>query len=268
MSLSTDWSGRITNAARRLATAGCDLLFPPRCVNCGGGLGEGQADVFLCAPCLARLVPAAWNGCPRCGSRLSQTETTDLVSRKPPESGGCQVCKDAAPNFDRLIALGGYDEELRDAVLRMKRPTQDAIALAMGRLLAARCQELLAEARPNLIIPIPMHWARRLRRGGNSPEVLAGCLAKAFGAPARRNVLVRRRHTAPQWPLTPQERHANLRGAFRLRRPAAVKGARVLLVDDILTTGATCNEAARLLKQAGAATVAVAIVARASAANR
>jgi ComF family protein len=244
---------------RRLAAAGCDLLFPPRCVSCGGGLGEEHSDVFLCAACLRKLVPAAWNGCRRCGSRLSGEQAAD---------GGCPKCRDAPFAFDQLIALGGYDEGLRDAVLRMKRPAHDAISLAVGRLLAARCQGLLAEDRPTLILPIPMHWARRLRRGGNSPEVLAGCLAESLRAPARRNVLVRSRHTSPQWPLTPDERHQNVRGAFRVRRPVAVKGARVLLVDDILTTGATCSEAARMLKQAGAATVAVAVVARASGASR
>jgi ComF family protein len=204
-------------------------------------------------------VPTAWNGCRRCGSRRGGEQPAD---------GGCPVCRDADFAFDRLIALGSYDEGLRDAVLRMKRPSQDAISLAVGRLLAARCQELLADERPSLIVPIPMHWARRLRRGGNSPELLAGCLAESVGAPARRRVLVRCRHTSPQWPLTPQQRHANVRGAFRVRRPAAVKDARVLLVDDILTTGATCSEAARLLKAAGAATVAVAVVARASGAGR
>jgi ComF family protein len=253
------WTGRIKGGARRWAAAGCDLLFPPRCVSCGGGLTQGHSDVFLCAACLTKIVPTAWNGCRRCGSRLSGERPAD---------GACQKCRDAVFAFDRIVALGGYDEGLREAVLRMKRPSQDAIALAVGRLLAARCQELLADVRPSLIVPIPMHWARRLRRGGNSPEVLAGCLAEAFSAPARRHVLVRCRHTSPQWPLTPQQRHENVRGAFRVRRPDAVKGATVLLVDDILTTGATCNEAARRLKQAGAATVAVAVVARASSASR
>ena len=246
--------GKVKSGARRLAAAGCDLLFPPRCVSCGSGLEEGHTDVLLCADCLGKLVPAAWNGCRRCGSRLSGE----------PRDGGCQKCKDAPFAFDRLAALGGYEGSLREAVLRMKRPSHDAISLAVGRLLAARCQELLADARPGLIIPIPMYWARRLRRGGNSPEVLAACLARAFGVPCARGILVRRRSTSPQWPLTPDERRANVRGAFRVRRPAAVKDRRVLLVDDIMTSGATCSEAARVLKRAGAAAVAVAVVARAS----
>jgi ComF family protein len=259
MSLWIGWTGRMKRGARRLAAAGGDLLFPPQCVYCGGGLGERHTDASFCAACLHKLVPAVWNGCRRCGSRLAA---------EPSEDGSCPNCRNAALEFDRLIALGGYDEGLREAVLRMKRPLHDAISLAAGRLLAARCQELLAEERPSLIVPVPMFWARRLRRGGNSPEVLAGCLAKSLGAPARRGILVRCRHTSPQWGLTPEQRHENVRGAFRVRRPAAVKGARVLLVDDILTTGATCSEAAKMLKKAGAAAVAVAVVARASGASR
>src|SRR5208337_3531144 len=109
----------------------CDLLFPPRCVYCGGGLGQEHSDVLLCAACLTKLVPTAWNGCRRCGSRLSRTEMSGPLSGEPSGDGACPVCRGAPFAFDRLIALGGYDEGLRDAVLRMKRPSQDAISLAV-----------------------------------------------------------------------------------------------------------------------------------------
>jgi ComF family protein len=114
-----------------------------------------------------------------------------------------------------------------------------------------------------VIMPIPMFWGRRLRRGKNCPETLAECLSQSLGVPMRRGLLVRHRNTLPQNNLTPAHRFKNMRGAFRVRRPTIVAGARVLLVDDVLTTGATCSEAAKTLKQAGAETVAVAVVARA-----
>ena len=107
-----------------------------------------------------------------------------------------------------------------------------------------------------------MFWTRRLRRGKNNPEILASCLAKHLGISMRRNALVRCRNTPPQAGLPPSQRFLNMRGAFRVRRPEFVKNPRVLLVDDVLTTGATCSEAAKVLKKAGAALVAVAVVAR------
>jgi ComF family protein len=108
-----------------------------------------------------------------------------------------------------------------------------------------------------------MHWWRRLGRGFNSPDVLAQVLARALRVPWSPELLTRRRNTLPQMRLAPKMRFQNLRGALRLRADGAIAGRRVLLVDDILTTGATCSEAARVLKQAHAAWVGVAVLARA-----
>lgn len=112
-------------------------------------------------------------------------------------------------------------------------------------------------------MPVPMHWRRRFAKGKNSPELPAQCVAKSVGSPARRGVLIRHHDTPSQKGLTVSRRFENMRGAFRVRRPALIKDARVLLIDDVLTTGATCSEAAKTLKQAGAAMVAVAVIARA-----
>ena len=149
----------------------------------------------------------------------------------------------------------------------MKRPTHNGLSVAMGRLLAQRRRDRLLELQSDIVIPVPMFWARRFHRGTNNTEVLANCLAKSLDIPARRRILVRHRHTQPQADLPPSRRFQNVRGAFRVRRPDVVEGARVLLVDDVLTTGATCSEAAKVLKQAGAASVAVAVVARAQGKN-
>jgi predicted amidophosphoribosyltransferase len=107
-----------------------------------------------------------------------------------------------------------------------------------------------------------MFWTRRLRRGTNSPEALAQTLGRQLGVPVR-GLLRRRRNTLPQAPLPPRERFRNVRGAFALRKSGALDGIRILVVDDILTTGATCSEAAGVLKAAGAAWVGVVVVARA-----
>ncbi|MBU4272838.1 MAG: hypothetical protein KKA28_13340 [Planctomycetes bacterium] len=145
----------------------------------------------------------------------------------------------------------------------MKRPSHDPLSLALGQLLWERRRDHLSEIRADVIVPVPMYWRRRLQRGKNNPETLAGCLARALGVSMLRGVLVRQLNTKPQAGLSPASRFRNVRGAFRVRRPDGIRDARILLIDDVLTTGATCSEAAKTLKRAGAAMVAVAVVARA-----
>jgi predicted amidophosphoribosyltransferase len=130
----------------------------------------------------------------------------------------------------------------------MKRPTHNALTIAMGRLLFRQRHQQLTEHPADVVVPIPMYWTRRLGRGINNPDVLANCLGTSLGLPVHR-LLVRCLNTRPQAELPPSRRFENMRGAFRVRRPEMVKDARIWLVDDILT--------------AGAAWVGVAVVARA-----
>ena len=161
--------------------------------------------------------------------------------------------------------MGGYHTGLGEAILRMKLPSHEALALAMGQLLALRRQEELEGLQADIVIPIPMFWTRRVARGINSPDVLARCLAVSLEIPLRRDVLVKHRNTLPQHHLPPSERFRNVRGAFRLRRGQTLASARVLLVDVFDDRRRTCSEAAKVLKQAGASSVAVAVIARARA---
>jgi ComF family protein len=248
------WVRRVRHGISRLATLGRNLLLPPRCACCDRELAEGDGGWLLCGDCLARLGPATWHGCRRCGGAV-------LECGSP--SSCCPLCRDTPLKFDAAVTLGSYHAGLRDVVLRMKRPSHDALSIAMGRLLSRRRREQLLEHQADVVIPIPMFWRRRLGRGINSPDVLARCLGNSLGIPVRHDVLSRCRNTLPQANLSPSRRFENVRGAFRVRSSQATNSARVLLVDDVLTTGATCSEAAKMLKQAGAAWVAVAVVARA-----
>jgi ComF family protein len=233
--------------------AGLNLLFPPRCACCRAELPCAGDSILLCDACRARLAPELSGYCPRCGA-------IGVVDHDV--SAGCSLCHRTPLWFDTVAALGIYRGDLQRAVLRMKSPADEMLAVAMGRLLAERRSPHWTSLAVDLVVPIPMHWRRRLRRGTNSPDILAACLAKHLGLPIRRRLLARCRNTLAQMHLQPRQRFPNVRKAFRVRRARTLSGARILLVDDVLTTGATCSEAARVLKEAGAAWVAVAVLAR------
>jgi ComF family protein len=145
----------------------------------------------------------------------------------------------------------------------MKHPAGETLTTAVGRLLAAVRGVELNAWRPEIAVPVPMHWRRRLSRGANSPDLLAAILARALQIPSGVGALARRRLTRPQNELPPEDRAENIRGAFRIKSSWDFRGARALLVDDVMTTGATADEIAGVLRRSGASDVAVAIVARA-----
>lgn len=174
----------------------------------------------------------------------------------------CLHCRRKLPRYECAWVLGEYDAELRTAVLRMKHRLEDVLSMCMGRLLSQHIGDEVAAWRPDVVVPIPMYWTRRLWRGTNSPEILAGAIASGLKLPVS-PILMRRRRTRPQGGLTRPARFRNLRGALAVRSGIRLDAARVLIVDDVLTTGATCGEAARVLRRAGAAAVAVAALARA-----
>ena len=248
------WMGRLRHGISVVATASRGLLFPPRCVGCDSELVDAFGPWSFCADCLARLAPLAWHGCQRCGAEVIGGGAAPAC---------CLHCQGVPLRFEAAVILGSYHAGLGDLVLRMKRPLHNGLSLAIGRLLAERRREELLGLGASIVIPIPMFWARWLRRGINNPDVLAGCVGQSLGIPVRRRVLIKHRNTLPQAHLPPSRRFENVRGAFRVRDAPVIRDARVLLVDDVLTTGATCSEAAKTLKQAGAASVAVAVVARA-----
>ncbi|MBN2291103.1 MAG: ComF family protein [Pirellulales bacterium] len=185
----------------------------------------------------------------------------------------CYRCKKAPPRFDIVVPLGQYrnelrETELRDAVLRMKRRHYDHLSTTMSRLYTAHRGQQVLDLQPDVVVPVPMHWTRRIRRGTNSAEMLAAEIAQNLRLEAAPKMLIRSRKTLPQMELQPEQRAQNVRNAFRLAKGYDIHGARVLLVDDILTTGATCNEVARVLKRAGAQNVIVSVIARAEGFDR
>lgn len=241
------WGGQVR-------AAGLNMLFPPRCACCDGELPTGETLVPLCGRCSTELAPEVRPACGRCGAPVAAAQAG---------CPNCEGCRGRPMRFARAVALGNYDGLLRTSVLRMKRDTEEPLSAALAELFFQRREAALAALVADVVVPAPMYWLRRLARGTNSPEIVAERLARRLRLPCVPRMIRRLRNTRPQGALARQERLENVRGAFRLRRGCDVRGAKVLLVDDILTTGATCGEIARQLLTAGAKEVSVAVLARA-----
>jgi ComF family protein len=156
--------------------------------------------------------------------------------------------------------LGGYGDGLRDAVLRAKHPAGDGIPAGLAALLVGKQRAMLAGWAVDAVVPVPMHWLRRAVRGTSAADGLARRVARLLAVPFQ-PLLVRQRATRMQNELPVHERRDNVSGAFRTRR--RVDGRRILLVDDVVTTGATLAACRRGLAAAGAVAVFAAVVAKA-----
>lgn len=246
---------RLGGAIRRLrslATRGLDLLLPPVCNFCGVDLPSPAEPPLLCQTCREAFLTLRGAACRRCAMPLAPGTPDD----------GCPHCRGRRYRFDAAIAMGVYRGELRDAVIRMKRRVHEALTLSMGYLLADCLREALADNPPDLVVPVPAHWLKQWWRGFNGPDLLTEAVGRRLNLPWADDVLRCRRRTRKQGTLLPSERAGNVRNAFAFRSSYNVSGARLLLVDDIMTTGSTASEAARTLRKAGAAGVTVAVVAR------
>lgn len=160
-----------------------------------------------------------------------------------------------------MIRVGAYQGSLRELILRMKWPSGELLAHAVADRWAEIVSPKLSGQSYDAALPVPLHWRRRMQRGFNVAEILARAVAHRLGIRLWADGLQRTRATLPQSELSPSERRANVRGAFALKRRCDVRGAAVLLVDDVLTTGSTADEASRPLLAAGAREIGVAVIA-------
>lgn len=227
-------------AAGRLAF---NFALPPTCIACTAVTGEAGG---LCGTCWGRLTFITRPYCERTGSPFAFDPGEPLVS---PEAVA------DPPAFDRARAAVLFDAVARDLVHGLKYADRLDLAAPMGRLMAQAGRELLADA--GMLVPVPLHPLRLWRRRFNQAALLARRVSRASGVPVRADLLRRRRATTTQTHLDRAERRANVAGAFHVPAAAApsLAGTRVVLVDDVYTTGATLDACARALRQAGAARV-------------
>lgn len=228
--------------------------LPGECPICGAE--PEAADAPFCIDCRFELLAAAGAACPRCAMPVGPWGV---------RAEGCGDCLKRPLGFDSAFALGPYQGPIRDLCLRLKHESNAWVAPWLaGVLVEARPALRVLASAGAVIVPVPLHWRRQWKRGYNQSEELARGLAERLDLPAL-HLLRRVKATAKSAGLGRVERARSLRNAFRVRvlRRGALRGRTVILVDDVLTTGATCGWAARALKQGGARRVVAVVVARA-----
>ena len=240
---------------RRAGDHALQLLFPPICAACSADIEASSTTIRLCRTCVGVLPLVREPVCPRCALPIPSTAGVDLE---------CPHCARQPLGFDRTFAVGWYDGLLRNLVLRMKTDNRGLVAAALADLTVKRLEDRPGWQSFDMVLPAPMHWRREWQRGVNASALFSAALARRLEWPLRPRLLRRRRHAPRQAGLSRQGRFRNVRREIEVsRRRTNLRGARVLLVDDVMTTGATSSESARALKKAGAKDVAVLVIARA-----
>lgn len=229
-----------------------EIAFPWQCVVCQSRDTDNRHDMF-CAECSTSLTRPIIDSCQRCAAEVGPFTSTEQ---------GCVHCRSRKPSFDSAVCLGMYDETMRRAIVSSKWSHSAAGMKALGRLLVKQQLSRIEEWDIDVIVPIPQPWTTRLIRPFNSASVVAEEVSRHTGVNIDHQLLHRTRATRPQKRVAVHRRFENQKGAFRVQNLKSFEGKRVLLVDDVMTTGATCSEASRMFKRCKAKAVHVAVVAR------
>ena len=229
----------------------CDLIYPRVCLCCGGDVGVDSG--YICWDCRATFQVITAPFCSVCG---------DPVDGRIENVYQCSYCRREKPAFDNARSAVMYRGAVRKAIHKLKYGHQTCIARDLAKWLTAGYEAHYSDINIDAVVSVPLYLRRQRERTYNQASILAGELAKNISVPAFTRCVKRIRATGSQVSLNARQRKLNVRNAFEVRDKGWVDGKRLLLVDDVMTTGATVNEVARVLKEARAATVHVLTVAR------
>ena len=228
-----------------------DLLFPPLCHICKAFIPEA-GELFICAGCLEKITFLVTPLCSVCGTPFGTEHGSDHV---------CGACL-RLPPFHTCRSATLFAGAVQELIHRFKYGHRVHLCQPLGLLTARALAPFSIEAAPELIVPVPLHRKRLRQRGFNQSQLIGGLLAQQWGGVLELGNLRRVRWTEPQTSLDAADRRDNVSGAFAVRNPRRLAGKRVLLVDDVLTTGSTMRACAEALRQAGVAEIFAVTVAR------
>ena len=241
----------------RLSLRPCiDFLLPPWCRICQASTA-GEASPWVCQSCWEAIEYLQPPWCAQCGQPFAAPEA-GIAS----PSHRCGACMLTPPAYDRAGAVGRYEGVLRHIIHLMKYQSIYGLVRPLGDLLLAQFATHWDPQPPEALLPVPLHRKKLRSREFDQALALARHVSHGTGIPVWTDVLIRSRHTRPQVGLSAVQRRRNIRGAFTVRAPQRCQDKALLLIDDVYTTGATVQECARLLRQAGAASVDVYTLAR------
>ncbi|MGH9748125.1 MAG: ComF family protein [Candidatus Acidiferrales bacterium] len=231
------------------------VLLPAPCRICGATLTDASR-IPICAACFASIAPISAPICGICGRPF------ELAPQVPSAPGLCRLCRSNFYAFDRARSFALYNDALAGAIVLLKYEEVTSLGNWFSERLAELVQAAGEDFRADVVVPVPLHPDRRRERGYNQAELIARPLARHLGLKVGSYLLVRTKPRPAQLVLSRSEHWKSVRGAYATRHGARVDKLRILLVDDVLTTGATLDACSRALKKAGAATVIGLTVAR------
>jgi ComF family protein len=255
------WFARVSKAAEGVLAATIAVAAPAHCAACRRESPWQDATLravkpHFCSECRERILPPIGEiRCLRCAAPLGPFSRPRTA---------CIHCRKDRFHFQNVIRLGIYGSELGRLCQIAKFSAGEELGAALAELLWEREETALVRESPDVVVPMPHHWTDSLRRTLHLPETVATILARRLRVHLGTHILAKVRRTQKQFGLPPSRRRTNLQGAFRVPRRCltGVRGRRILLVDDVLTTGTTADRASRALREAGAAAVVVAVIAR------
>ena len=226
-----------------------NIVYPKICVSCRKPLQNKAIDSCLCVGCWQNIKRNIAPTCAVCGRQ---------IRTKLPTNRLCLRCRKEKIHFDQAFSPCIYEGVIRNLIHRLKYQNKEHLSPLLARLLIEFIKQRGIKLNTfDLLIPVPLHNTRLRQREFNQAELLARRLAEEFHLNTSYSNLWRKHYRKPQMQLEKQDRWNNIKGCFSLRYPAEIKHKNILLIDDVLTTGATCSEAAHILKAAGAAKVCV-----------
>jgi ComF family protein len=243
---------RVALRLRRLGLLGLDLLLPPRCAACDKPVRvQGQ----LCAACFTHTNFITAPFCNRCGVPFASAEQGGA-------EGVCPACREHPPLFRQARAALRYDAQARRLILPLKHGDRIELAQILAPMMTRAAAAALAAA--DVLVPVPLHRRRLFQRKYNQAAVLAYAVGRLAARPVLPNTLIRIRRTTPLDEKSPEERAREVAGSFAVRQPrmGQITGRTVLLIDDVMTSGATANACSAALLEAGALAVDVLVAAR------